>query len=91
VPRHTRFNRGMVHQELVQYRGGGIVKASRTPDRRVTGKMLQMKNPCIQLDDVYCRGTRTAMRLDAHAPSIRTGVRLVEPRRASGRVIRGNA
>jgi hypothetical protein len=29
----------------------------------VTGKMVQMKNPCIQLEDVYCRAECTAMRL----------------------------
>src|SRR5438105_2521262 len=28
-----------------------------------TGKLMKMKNPCIQLEDVYCRGECTDMRL----------------------------
>ena len=60
------FNRGMwFDQEMVRYCGGRYqvqMRIDRLIDER-TGKMLQMKYPCVQLEDVYCRATCTAMRL----------------------------
>jgi hypothetical protein len=50
---------------MVQYCGGRYRVQMRV-DRLIhekTGKMLQMKNPCIQLEDVYCRATCTMKRM----------------------------
>jgi hypothetical protein len=60
------FNRGMRYDmELAKYSGGRY-----RVDKRVsklineqTGKMMLMKTPCIQLEDVYCRAECTPMRL----------------------------
>lgn len=60
------FNRGMwFDQEMVKYCGGRYeveLRVERLIDER-SGKMIPMKNPCIQLKDVYCRGECTMMRL----------------------------
>ena len=60
------FNRGMwFDQEMVQYCGGRYRVQMRV-DRLIhekTGKMLQMKNPCIQLEAVHCRATCTMKRM----------------------------
>jgi hypothetical protein len=60
------FNRGMRYDvEMLKYSGNRYrvqMRVDRLIDE-VTGKMVQMKNPCIQLEDVYCRAECTAMRL----------------------------
>jgi len=60
------FNRGMwFDQEMARYCGGKYrvqMRVNRLISER-TGKMLEMKNPCIQLEDVYCRAHCTAQRL----------------------------
>lgn len=60
------FNRGMRFDiEMIKYCGGRYRVQMRV-DRLIneqTGKMLEFKNPCIQLDDVYCRAECTSMRL----------------------------
>lgn len=62
----TGFNRGMwFDQEMVRYCGDRHRVQMRVHRliHEKTGKMLDMKYPCIQLEDVYCRATCTAMRL----------------------------
>jgi hypothetical protein len=60
------MNRGMRYdQEMSQYCGNRYRVQMRV-DRLIsehTGKMLQMKNPCIQLENVYCRAVCTTKRL----------------------------
>jgi hypothetical protein len=60
------FNRGMrFDPEMLRYSGGKFRVQMRV-DRLIneqTGKMMVMKSPCIQLEDVYCRATCTAKRL----------------------------
>jgi len=59
-------NRGMRFDiEMLKY-SGERYKVEMRVDRlidEVSGKMLIMKTPCIQLEDVYCRAECTAMRL----------------------------
>jgi hypothetical protein len=59
-------NRGMwFDQEMVKYCGNAYaveLRVERLIDER-TGKMLVMKNPCIQLQGVICKGECTADRL----------------------------
>jgi hypothetical protein len=59
-------NRGMwFDMEMVKYCGRTFpvdMRVTRLLDEN-TGKMLTMKNPCIQLKDVYCEGECTARRL----------------------------
>jgi len=59
-------NRGMRFDiEMLKYAGKQYkveMRVNRLIDE-VTGKMLTMKTPCIQLDDVYCRAECTPMRL----------------------------
>lgn len=60
------FNRGMrFDMEMLKYCGERYRVQMRV-DRIInenTGKMMQMKNPCIQLEAVYCRAECTPMRL----------------------------
>lgn len=60
------FNRGMRYDmEMLKY-SGERYKVQMRVDRlidEVSGKMLEMKSPCIQLEDVYCRAECTPMRL----------------------------
>jgi len=60
------FNRGMrFDMESLMYCGGRYRVQMRV-DRIInenTGKMMQMKNSCIQLEDVYCRAECTHRRL----------------------------
>lgn len=60
------FNRGMRYDpEMLKYSGNAYrveMRVDRLIDE-ITGKMVQMKNPCIQLEDVYCRAKCTPMRL----------------------------
>lgn len=60
------FNRGMRYDmEMLKY-SGGRYKVQMVVDKLIneqTGKMMPMKTPCIQLEDVYCRAECTPMRL----------------------------
>lgn len=60
------FNRGMRYDmEMLKYSGGRFrvqMRVSKLLNEK-TGKMMYMKNPCIQLEDVYCRAECTSMRL----------------------------
>lgn len=60
------FNRGMRYDmEMLKY-SGNRYRVQMRVDRLIneqTGKMMQMKNSCIQLEDVYCRAECTPMRL----------------------------
>lgn len=60
------LNRGMRYDvEMVKY-SGGRYRVQMRVDRLIneqTGKMMQMKSPCIQLEDVYCRAECTPRRL----------------------------
>jgi hypothetical protein len=63
---HNGFNRGMRYDvEMAKY-SGGRYRVQMRVDRLInerTGKMMQMKGPCIQLEDVYCRAECTPRRL----------------------------
>jgi hypothetical protein len=63
---HSGFNRGMRYDvEMVKY-SGGRYRVQMRVDRLInekTGKMMQMKSPCIQLEAVYCRAECTPWRL----------------------------
>jgi hypothetical protein len=65
ITRHG-FNRGMRYDmEMLKY-SGGRYRVEMRVDKLIneqTGKMMQMKTPCIQLADVYCRAECTAKRL----------------------------
>ena len=60
------MNRGMRYdQEMAKYCGNRYRVQMRV-DRLIseqTGKMVVMKNPCIQLEDVYCRAQCTTKRI----------------------------
>ena len=60
------FNRGMRYDiEMTKYSGGRYrvqMRVNRLINEQ-TGKMLEMKSPCIQLEDVYCRAECTPRRL----------------------------
>lgn len=60
------FNRGMRYDmEMLKYSGSRFrvqMRVDRLINER-TGKMMQMKNPCIQLENVYCRAECTPLRL----------------------------
>jgi hypothetical protein len=60
------FNRGMRYDmEMAKY-SGGRYRVQMRVDKLIneqTGKMMQMKNPCIQLEDVYCRAECTERRI----------------------------
>jgi hypothetical protein len=60
------FNRGMRYDmEMQKYSGGRYrvqMRVNQLIDEK-TGKMVRIKNPCIQLEDVYCRAECTDRRL----------------------------
>lgn len=59
-------NRGLwFDAEMVRYCGGTyrVVKRVRRILDEKTGRMLNFSNPCIVLNDVYCRATKTKYRL----------------------------
>ena len=60
------MNRGMRYDmEMLKY-SGGKYRVQMRVDRLIneqTGKMMEMKSPCIQLEDVYCRAECTPGRL----------------------------
>jgi hypothetical protein len=60
------FNRGMRYDmEMLKY-SGERHRVQMIVDKLIneqTGKMMPMKTPCIQLEDVYCRAECTPMRL----------------------------
>ena len=61
------FNRGMRYDSLEMSKySGERHRVQMRVDRLIseqTGKMIQMKSPCIQLEDVYCRAECTPLRL----------------------------
>jgi hypothetical protein len=60
------INRGMRYDMEMRKYSGERHRVEMRVDRLInekTGKMLQMKNPCIQLEDVYCRAQCTDRRL----------------------------
>lgn len=60
------FNRGMRYDmEMLKYSGKRYRVQMRVSKivHEQTGKMVYMKTPCIQLEDVYCRAECTARRL----------------------------
>jgi hypothetical protein len=60
------FNRGMRYDMEMSKYCGGRYRVQMRVERLIneqTGKMMMMKNPCIQLEDVYCRAECTALRL----------------------------
>lgn len=60
------FNRGMRYDMEMRKYSGERHRVEMRVDRLIdekTGKMLQMKSPCIQLEDVYCRAQCTDRRL----------------------------
>lgn len=63
---HSGFNRGMRYDmEMLKY-SGERHRVQLRVDRLLneqTGKMMQMKSACIQLENVYCRAECTPMRL----------------------------
>jgi hypothetical protein len=57
-------NRGLGFEEEMARHCGREARVLRRVDRCIeesTGRMLQMKNPCIVLEDIICEGTYTAM------------------------------
>lgn len=63
---HSGFNRGMRYDmEMAKYSGGRYRVQMRVGKlvNEQTGKMMQMKSACIQLENVYCRAECTPMRL----------------------------
>lgn len=60
------FNRGLRYDIEMSKYCGGRYRVQMCVERlidEVTGKMMTMKNPCIQLEDVYCRAECTNQRL----------------------------
>jgi hypothetical protein len=60
------FNRGMRYDLEMSKYCGGRYRVQMRIDRLIneqTGKMMTMKNPCIQLEDIYCRAECTSLRL----------------------------
>ena len=60
------FNRGMRYDMEMSKYAGSRYRVQMRVDRLIneqTGKMMEMKNPCIQLENVYCRAECTSMRL----------------------------
>jgi len=60
------FNRGMRYDMEMSKYCGGRYRVQMRVDRLInekTGKMMRMKNPCIQLENVYCRAECTELRL----------------------------
>ena len=68
LPTITRsgLNRGMRYDMEMSKYSGERHRVQMRVDKLIneqTGKMMQMKNACIQLEDVYCRAECTPMRL----------------------------
>jgi hypothetical protein len=62
----TGFNRGMRYDLEMSKYCGKQYRVQMRVDRLIneqTGKMMQMKSPCVQLEDVYCRAECTTKRL----------------------------
>jgi hypothetical protein len=60
------YNRGMRYDLEMSKYCGRKYRVQMRVDRLIneqTGKMMQMKSPCIQLEDVYCRAECTTKRL----------------------------
>jgi hypothetical protein len=60
------FNRGMRYDMEMLHYSGGTYKVQMIVDKLIneqTGKMMPMKTPCVQLENVYCRAVCTPMRL----------------------------
>jgi hypothetical protein len=60
------FNRGMRYDLEMSKYCGKEYRVQMRVDRLIneqTGQMMQMKSPCIQLEDVYCRAECTPMRM----------------------------
>lgn len=60
------FNRGMRYDMEMSRYAGKQFRVQMRVDRLIneqTGKMMEMKNPCIQLENVYCRAECTSKRL----------------------------
>jgi hypothetical protein len=79
-------NRGMrFDTEMVKYCGRTFVVQSRVMKiiNEETGKMMHMKNPCIILNDVFCRAECTPMRLGCPR-AVNTYWREIWLRRATG-------
>lgn len=60
------FNRGMRYDMEMSKYCGGRYRVQMRVDKLLneqTGKLMVMKSPCIQLEDVYCRAECTPMRL----------------------------
>lgn len=63
---HNGFNRGMRYDMEMSKYCGERYRVQMRVDRlinEVTGKMMTMKSPCIQLEDVYCRAECTNKRI----------------------------
>ena len=63
---HRGFNRGMRFDAEMLLFCGGRFRVHQRVERIIneqTGRMLPMKNPCIQLEGVYCRAECSEMRL----------------------------
>ena len=63
---HNGFNRGMRYDMEMGKYSGGRYRVQMRVDKLLneqTGKLMQMKSACIQLEDVHCRAECTAMRL----------------------------
>jgi hypothetical protein len=66
ITRRTGMNRGMRYDmEMSKYCGGRYRVQMRVGRliNEVTGRMMVMKSPCIQLEEVYCRAECTPKRL----------------------------
>jgi hypothetical protein len=60
------FNRGMRYDMEMSKYCGNRYRVQKRVEKLInerTGKMMTMKNPCIQLEDVYCRAECTERRL----------------------------
>jgi hypothetical protein len=80
------FNRGMRYDREMSKYCGKSYRVQMRVDRLIneqTGKMMQMKSPCIQLEDVYCRAECTTKRLGCPRAS-NTYWREIWLRRADG-------
>lgn len=66
ISRSSGMNRGMRYDmEMSKYCGGRYRVQMRVERliNEVTGRMMLMKNPCIQLEGIYCRAECTSRRL----------------------------
>lgn len=63
---HSGLNRGMRYDMEMSKYSGERHRVQMRVDRLIneqTGEMMQMKSPCIQLEDVYCRAECTSKRI----------------------------